>query len=59
MTQELYGYVGLGIWLTMVAVAAAGLWPRKSDPTARVNIAAGPAAGPKPTALTERGNEHS
>jgi hypothetical protein len=31
MTQEAYGYATLGIWLTMVAVAAAGLWPRRSD----------------------------
>jgi hypothetical protein len=30
MTQEAYGYATLGIWLTMVAVAAAGLWPRRS-----------------------------
>jgi hypothetical protein len=31
MTQEVYEYVTLGIWLTMVVVAAAAMWPRRSS----------------------------
>lgn len=45
MTEELYGYVTLGVWLTMVLVAAAGLWPRKR---------AGESSNPAPATISRR-----